>query len=300
MAAGSGSFRFFNTSRSSELTQKVLQHLNTDGGKLFTTRFSDGEVYTRFEESIRGDNVVIVGQVNMPYEHLFELFVTIDGARRASAAEIICLIPYLPHSRQERKDDARSSVSARLIADFLEHSGATRILTLDMHSTSIEGLYTIPIEHLHMSRIFIPDIAEKFSPESLCLCSPDFGGLMRIKTYKKRLNCSMAVVNKERLRPNQVEAMEIIGEVEGKNVVLVDDIVDTGGTLCSAANMVLKMGARSVSAYATHGIFSGNAVEQISNSELLQVTVSDSIPGIIENHYCPTKINTKSWIALAG
>lgn len=271
--------KLFATSNSRPLGEKIAASLETDLGKLYATQFSDGEVYSRFDESVRGETVVLLAQANLPYAHLFEMFITIDAARRASAREIILILPYLPHSRQERKDDSRSSVSARLIADFIQHSGADRMITLDMHSTSIEGFYKIPIDHLRMAPIFLADIREKFQPEQLCFCSPDFGGLKRIRSYKQVLdNSHLVVINKERLKPNQVDAMEVIGDPKDLDVVIIDDMIDTGGTLCKAAEILMSLGARSVTAYCTHGVLSGNAIEKIEKSPIRELVISDSIP----------------------
>ncbi len=271
-------FKFFISSGGETVGQEIAQLLHKTPGKLYTTTFSDGEVYTRFDESIRGEVVVLFAPIHLPYTNLFELFVTIDAARRASAQEIICVLPYLPHSRQERKDNARASVSARLIADFIEHSGADRIVTVDMHSTSIEGFYKIPIDHISMNSVFIEYIRDHFNTEQLCVCSPDFGGLKRIKAYKNALNCEMAVIHKERLQPNQVNSMEIIGDVQGKDVVIIDDMVDTGGTLCLAAQSLKDAGANSVHALCTHGVLSGSAYDKINNSVLESLIVSNTIP----------------------
>lgn len=271
-------FKLFATANSLELGKKVADELHTSLGKLYSTQFSDGEVYSRFDESIRGETVVLLAQANLPYHHLFELFITIDAARRASAKEIIVIIPYLAHSRQERKDDSRSSISSRLIADFLEHSGADRMITVDMHSTSIEGFYKIPIDHLQMAPVFLQNIKEHFDPSHLALCSPDFGGLKRIRAYKQILDCDLVVINKERLKPNQVNTMEIIGHPEGKDVIIIDDMIDTGGTLCKAAEILMDQGARSVTAYCTHGVLSGKASEKIQQSSIKELVISDSIP----------------------
>ncbi len=271
-------YKIFSLSSSGNLTERICHQLRKKPGQLYATRFSDGEVYTRFEESVRGETIILIAQVHLPYENLFELFISIDAARRASAKEIICVIPYLPHSRQERKDDSRSSVSARLIADFLEHSGADRIITIDMHTTSIEGFYKIPIDHIYMSNEFIRHIRANFDVNDICLCSPDFGGLKRIKHYKNILGCEMAVIHKERLKPNQVSSMEIIGDVSGKHIIIVDDMIDTGGTLCKAAETLMEQGALSVHAYCTHGVLSGEAIRRITESKINKLVIADTIP----------------------
>jgi len=271
-------FKIFSLSGSQLYAKPIAELCGIEPGKMNTQVFSDGEINVVFEESIRGEVVVLVAQAQLPYHHLFELFVAIDAARRASAKEIICVIPYLPHSRQERKDDTRSAISSRLIADFLEHAGADRVITLDMHSTAIMGFYKIPIDHLSMHNIYIQHIKENFDLKNVCLCSPDFGGLKRIKAYKTMLDCDMAVIHKERLSPNQVNSMEIIGDVNGKDVVIVDDMIDTGGTLCKAAEILKQKGAKSVNAYCTHGVLSGNALNNIEKSGVDTLYISDTIP----------------------
>ena len=271
-------FKIFATSNAQELGEDIAQKLGVTLGDLHRQSFSDGEVYVRFDESIRGRTVFIVAQVNMPYKNLFELFMTVDAARRASAKEIICVAPYLPHSRQERKDSERTSISSRVVAEFLQLSGADRLMTIDLHTSSIEGFFNIPVDHLDTSLLFSKHIKD-LSLENLCLCSPDFGGLKRIKKYKKLLDCEMAVIHKERLIPNQVASMEIIGDVKDKDVVIIDDMIDTAGTLCKAAELIMEKGAKSVRAYCTHGLLSGPAVERIESSALTCVYIADTING---------------------
>jgi ribose-phosphate pyrophosphokinase len=289
-------FKIFSLSGSKDYSRKIADACKQPIGQMDTQTFSDGEINVVFDESIRGEIVVLVAQAQLPYHNLFELFVAIDAARRASAKEIICVIPYLPHSRQERKDDARSAISARLIADFLEHAGADRVTTLDLHSTAIMGFYKIPIDHLSMHNIYIDHIKKEFELNNLCLCSPDFGGLKRIKAYKSVLHCDMAVIHKERLSPNQVNSMEIIGDVHGKDVVIVDDMIDTGGTLCKASEILKQKGARSVNAYCTHGVLSGDAFNNIQNSGIDHLYISDTIP----QNNLPAKIKVVSSIDLVS
>jgi ribose-phosphate pyrophosphokinase len=289
-------FKIFSLAGSLGYARQVAELCGIELGKMDTQVFSDGEINVVFEESIRGEVVVLVAQAQLPYHNLFELFVAIDAARRASAKEIICVIPYLPHSRQERKDDTRTAISSRLIADFLEHAGADRVITLDMHSTAIMGFYKIPIDHLSMHNIYIKHIQENFEQKSLCLCSPDFGGLKRIKAYKHEINCDMAVIHKERLSPNQVNSMEIIGDVDGKDVVIVDDMIDTGGTLCKAAEILKQSGAKSVNAYCTHGVLSGNALINIEKSSIDLLYISDTIP----QAKLPSKVKVVSSIEMVS
>jgi len=271
-------YKIFATRNAQTLGSEIAKQFNTELGALHCQSFSDGEVFVRFDESIRGKTIFIIAQVNMPYSNLFELFMTVDAARRASAKEIICVTPYLPHSRQERKDAERTSISSRVVAEFLQLSGADRLMTIDLHTSSIEGFFNIPVDHLDTSRLFSKHIKD-LQLDNLCLCSPDFGGLKRIKKYKKLLDCEMAVIHKERLIPNQVANMEIIGDVDGKDVVIIDDMIDTAGTLCKAAELIISKGAKSVRAYCTHGLLSGPAVDRIEQSPLNCVYIADTING---------------------
>ena len=271
-------YKIFATSNAQKIGTDIANQLGVSLGKLHCQKFSDGEVFVRYDESIRGRTVFIVAQVNMPYSNLFELFMSVDAARRASAKEIICIAPYLPHSRQERKDAERTSISSRVVAEFLQLSGADRLMTIDLHTSSIEGFFNIPVDHLDTSILFSNHI-KSLALENLSLCSPDFGGLKRIKKYKKILDCEMAVIHKERLIPNQVASMEIIGDVKDKDVVIIDDMIDTAGTLCKAAELIIEKGARTVRAYCTHGLLSGPAVERIENSALTCVYIADTING---------------------
>ena len=272
------SFKLFALSGSQELGNEVADRMGISLGALFTARFSDGEVYARFDETVRGETVVLLAQINLPYHNLFELLVAADAARRSSAREVVAVLPYLPHSRQERRDGERTAVTSRLMAETIELSGVNRVLTLDLHSMSIEGFFKIPIDHLQMSAEFVKDIREQYGDKPLMVCSPDFGGIKRIRAYKQALNCDMAVIHKERLRPNEVDRMEIIGDPSGKHVVLIDDMTDTGGTLVAAARLLLKQGALSVRAYCSHGVLSGEAVERIQASDLQELVFTNSLP----------------------
>lgn len=269
-------YKIFATSSAVQLGQVIAHELGQTLGPLHSETFSDGEKFVSFGESIRGRLVFVVAQINMPYENLFELFLTIDAARRASAEQVIAVLPYLPHSRQERKGNVRTAIASRLVADLMQQAGADRVITLDLHTGSIEGFFKIPVDHLFMSQIYIRHI-EQLGLDNLCLCSPDFGGLKRIKLYKQALNTDMAVIHKERLKPNQVSHMEIIGDVSNKHVILIDDLIDTAGTICTAADLLMEQGASSVRAYCTHGIFSGSALKRIEASALEKVYVSDSV-----------------------
>ena len=275
-------YKLFATSSAKELGQSIARELGHEPGALHSETFSDGEKFVSYEETIRGHVVILVAQINMPYENIFELFLAIDAARRASAEQVICILPYLPHSRQERKGNLRTAIASRLMADLLQQSGADRVITIDMHTGSIEGFYKIPVDHLYMSQIYVHHI-KSLKLDNLCLCSPDFGGLKRIKLYKDKLNCDMAVIHKERLKPNQVSHMEIIGDVAGKNVIIIDDMIDTAGTLCKAADLLMEQGANAVIAYCTHAILSNGAREKIEASSLQKVYVSDTLNNVPSN-----------------
>jgi ribose-phosphate pyrophosphokinase len=239
-------------------------------------KFSDGELFVRFDESVRGQVIFLVAKIHTPYENFFELLLTIDAARRSSAREVILIVPYLPHSRQERRDGQRTSISSRMVADMIQSMGADRMITLDMHTNAIEGFYKIPVDPLSSLRLFIKHIQQS-NIQNLCLCSPDFGGIKRIKQYKKHLQADIVVINKERLKPNAVSSMEIIGEVKDKNVIIIDDLVDTAGTLCRAADLLVDHGAKSVKAYCTHGVLSGNAMGNISASKIEKLLIADTV-----------------------
>jgi ribose-phosphate pyrophosphokinase len=268
--------KLYATSTAWQLGEKIASCLDQPLMKIHTERFSDGELFVRFNESVRGQTVFLLARINMPYENFFEMLMTLDAARRSSAKEIILVVPYLPHSRQERRDGQRTSISSRMVADIIQLMGADRIITLDLHTNAIEGFYKVPLDPMSTHRLFIEHIRASV-PHDLCLCSPDFGGIKRIKQYKKQLDGDLVVINKERLKPNQVAHMEIIGDVHGKNVVIVDDLVDTAGTLCKAADLLMEQGAKSVRAYCTHGVLSGPALENISKSQIQKLYITDTV-----------------------
>jgi ribose-phosphate pyrophosphokinase len=272
----SNNIKLFATSTAVKLGQQIAQHLDVPLNRTHMEKFSDGELFVRFDDSIRGQVLFIVAKIHMPYENLFELMLTVDAARRSSAKEVILVIPYLPHSRQERRDNQRTSISSRIIADMVQLMGADRIITLELHTNAIEGFYKIPLDPLSSLKLFIEAI-QSGKIENLCLCSPDFGGIKRLKEYKKHIDADIAVINKERLKPNQVAHMEIIGDVKGKNVIIIDDLVDTAGTLCKAADLLMEQGAASVQAYCTHGVLSGNALQNIRQSKISHICISDTV-----------------------
>ncbi len=268
--------KLFCTSTAPAIAEKIAHHLGLKLCRTVVEKFSDGELFVKFDESVRGQVIFLVSRIHMPYENFFELLMTIDAARRSSAKEVILVIPYLPHSRQERRDGQRTAISSRMVADMIQLMGADRLVTLDLHTNAIEGFYKIPLDPLSSLRLFLDHI-RKQNLSDLCLCSPDFGGIKRIKQYKKNLNAEMVVINKERLKANQVNSMEIIGDVHGKNVIIIDDLVDTAGTLCAAADLLIASGATSVRAYCTHGVLSGPALKNLEASKIEKLYISDTV-----------------------
>ena len=275
-------YSLYCTSAAVRLSEEVARLLDTPIRQVHSEKFSDGELFVRFDESIRGQTVLLIAKAHMPYENMMEMLLTIDAARRSSAREVIVVIPFLPHSRQERRDGERTSVSARVIADMIQLMGADRIITIDLHSNAIEGFYKIPVDPLASVKLFAEKI-KSLNLEKLCLCSPDFGGIRRIKLYHKLLESDMAVIHKERLKPNQVAHMEVIGDVSGKDVVIIDDMIDTAGTLCKAADLLMQQGARTVRAFCTHGVLSGGALERIEQSSLLKVYIADTVLEVVKS-----------------
>jgi ribose-phosphate pyrophosphokinase len=271
------SIRIYATSSAARLGERVCGILKRPLHQLHREKFSDGELFVRFNESVRGQTVFLIAKAQMPYENFFEMLLTVDAARRSSAKEVVLVIPYLPHSRQERRDNQRTSISSRMIAEIIQLMGADRLITVDLHTNAIEGFYRVPMDPLSSLRLLVDHIKNSRTG-NLCLCSPDFGGIKRIKQYKKHFeDADMVVINKERLRPNQVAHMEIIGDPKGKNIIIIDDLVDTAGTLCKAADLLVENGALSVCAYCTHGILSGSALENLEKSKIQKLYISDTI-----------------------
>lgn len=268
--------KLYATSSAFTLGESIASVLGVSLNRIYSEKFSDGELFVRINESVRGQVVFLLAKVHMPYENFFEMLMTVDAARRSSAKEVVLIIPYLPQGRQERRDGERTSISSRMVADIIQMVGADRIITLDLHTNAIEGFYKIPLDPLSCQGLFVQHIRNS-NLKNLCLCSPDFGGVKRIKQFRKLLDADLAVIQKERIKPNQVASMEIIGDVKDRNVVLIDDLVDTAGTLCSAANLLIEQGALSVRAYCTHGVLSGSALATIQNSSLEKLYISDTV-----------------------
>jgi ribose-phosphate pyrophosphokinase len=271
------SVKIFSGTNSQYLANKIAKSFGQPLGKLDIPKFSDGEFQPIYMESIRGDYVFLVQGTFAPTDNLMELLMMIDAARRASAGYITAVIPYFGFARQDRKDKPRVSIASKLVANLLTTAGADRVITMDLHAPQIQGFFDIPLDHLDSSAIFIPYI-ENLKIENLIFASPDVGSTNRVREVAKYFELDMVICDKQRKRANEVAEMTVIGEVKGKNVVLIDDICDTAGTLSKAAQMLKEKGALSVRAFCTHPVLSGKAYENIENSELEELVVCDTIP----------------------
>lgn len=264
-------------SASKYLGEVIATEFGDKLGNVIIQHFADGEFQPSIEETVRGKEVIIVQSTFPPTDNLMELLLLIDAAKRASAKRIIAVIPYFGFARQDRKDKPRVAIGAKLVANLLTAAGVNRVITMDLHAEQIQGFFEVPVDHLYASTLFIPVIQEMNIP-NLVMATPDTGGTKRANAYSKILGCDLAICYKQRKVANQVESMTVIGDVKGKNVVLVDDMCDTAGTLVKAAEMILENGAESVRAICTHPVFSGEAYERIQNSKLKEIIVTDSIP----------------------
>ena len=246
-------------------------------GQIEVLTFSDGEMQVFYEESIRGSDLFLVQSTFAPADNLLELLLLIDAAKRASANQVIVVIPYFGYARQDRKHKSRVSIGAKLIANLLTAAGADRIMTMDLHAGQIQGFFDLPLDHLDASAVFVPYL-KKLQLENLCIASPDIGGSARARKYATHLKARLAIIDKHREKPNEVASMRVIGDVKGMHVVLIDDLVDTAGTLCKAADILLESGALSVRAVVTHPVLSGPAYERVEASQLEEMVVTDTIP----------------------
>ncbi|MFD2551689.1 ribose-phosphate pyrophosphokinase [Bizionia sediminis] len=269
--------KIFTCTQSNVLAQNIADAFGVKMGNVITSTYSDGEFQPSYEESIRGARVFIVGSTNPGPENLMELLLMIDAAKRASARHITAVIPYFGWARQDRKDKPRVPIAAKLVAKMLEAAGATRIITMDLHADQIQGFFEKPVDHLFASTIFLPYL-QSLKLDNLTIASPDMGGSKRAYAYSKALESDVVICYKQRAKANVISHMELIGDVTGKNVVLVDDMVDTAGTLTKAADVMMERGALSVRAICTHPILSGKAYERLENSQLQELIVTDSIP----------------------
>lgn len=269
--------KIFACSQSIILAEKIAEAFGMPLGNVITSHYSDGEFQPSFEESVRGSRVFIIGSTFPNSDNLMEMLLMIDAAKRASARHITAVIPYYGWARQDRKDKPRVPIAAKLVAKMLETAGATRIITMDLHADQIQGFFEKPVDHLFASTIFLPYL-RSLNLENLTIASPDMGGSKRAYAYSKFLESDVVICYKQREKANKISHMELIGDVTGKNVVLVDDMVDTAGTLTKAADVMMERGALSVRAICTHAILSGNAYEKIETSQLEELIVTDSIP----------------------
>jgi ribose-phosphate pyrophosphokinase len=276
------SVKIFSGRASRYLSEKVVKRFYDDDttplNEVSIQTFNDGELGIRYLESIRSDNVFIIQSTIPPGDNFMELFLMIDAAKRSSARRIIVVIPYFGYARQDRKDKPRVPISAKLMADLLTTAGATRIVTVDLHADQIQGFFNIPVDHLSASYAFIPYLRDKMNLDNLVIASPDVGGTKRASRFSTVLDVDMVIVHKERATAGVVSSMKLIGNVHGKDVVLVDDIIDTAGSICKAANLMMENGASSVRALCTHPLLSTEAYDNINNSKLTEVVVSDTIP----------------------
>jgi len=269
--------KIFACSQSTYLAEQIAETYGVKLGKVITSTYSDGEFQPSYEESIRGTRIFIIGSTHPGPKNLMEMLLMIDAAKRASARHITAVMPYFGWARQDRKDKPRVPIAAKLVAKMLEAAGATRIITMDLHADQIQGFFEKPVDHLFASTIFLPYL-KSLNLDNLTIASPDMGGSKRAYAYSKALKSDVVICYKQRAKANVISHMELIGDVTGKNVVLVDDMVDTAGTLTKAADLMIERGALSVRAICTHPILSGNAYEKIENSKLEELIVTNSIP----------------------
>jgi len=269
--------KIFPCSQSKELAENIAAAYGTRLGSVIMSRYSDGEFQPSYEESIRGTRIFIIGSTHPGSDNLMEMLLMIDAAKRASARHITAVMPYFGWARQDRKDKPRVPIAAKLVAKMLEAAGATRIITMDLHADQIQGFFEKPVDHLFASTIFLPYL-RGLNLENLTIASPDMGGSKRANAYAKTLTSNVVICYKQRAKANVVSNMELIGDVNGQNVVLVDDMVDTAGTLTKAADLMIERGALSVRAICSHPILSGNAYERLEKSKLKELIITDSIP----------------------
>jgi len=261
-----------------DLAKSISQNLNSKLVKAEVKRFSDMEVFVEVQENVRGEDMFVIQSTSYPAnDHLMELLVSLDALRRASARRITAVIPYYGYARQDRKSGPRTPISAKLVANLITKAGADRILTMDLHAGQIQGFFDIPTDNLFAAPVFVKDIEEKYKDKPLVIVSPDVGGVVRARAIARRINANLAIIDKRREKAGSSEVMNIIGDVKDHHCIIVDDIIDSGGTICNAAQALIDVGALSVDSYVTHGVLSGSAVTNISNSPLSSLVTTDSI-----------------------
>ena len=278
MAARNGAIKLVAGNSNPQLAEQIAAYLKTPLTKAQVRRFADMEVFVEIQENVRGADTFIIQSTSYPAnDHLMELLIITDALRRSSASRITAVIPYFGYARQDRKPGPRTPISAKLVANLVTHAGANRVLTLDLHAGQIQGFFDIPTDNLFASPVMVRDIKERFDLSKLAVVSPDVGGVVRARGLAKRINAPLAIIDKRRERAGESEVMNVIGEVKGHTCILVDDIVDSGGTLVNAAEALLKDGATDVYAYITHGVLSGGAVARVTGSRLKELVITDSI-----------------------
>jgi ribose-phosphate pyrophosphokinase len=278
MAGTNGAIKLVAGNSNPRLAEAIAAHLKTPLAKAVVRRFADMEIFVEIQENVRGTDVYILQSTSFPTnDHLMELLIIIDALRRASARRITAVMPYFGYARQDRKPGPRTPISAKLVANLITRAGADRVLTVDLHAGQIQGFFDIPTDNLFASPVMVRDIREKFDLAKVMVVSPDVGGVVRARSLAKRINAPLAIIDKRRERAGESEVMHVIGDVAGSNCILVDDIVDSGGTLINAADALIKNGATGVSAYLTHGVLSGGAVARITASKIDELVITDSI-----------------------
>lgn len=262
---------------SNYLGKKIAKDLKCKLGKCSIQTFSDGEIWVKYNENVRGSDVFIIQSTIPPADNLMELLIMIDAARRASARRVTAVIPYFGYARQDRKDQPRVAITAKLVANLIAEAGADRVITMDLHASQLQGFFDIPVDHLYGSAVFMKKFRQMKIP-NLGVASPDVGGIKMARAYAKRLHADLILIDKRRPKPNVAEVMNIIGEVDGKNILIIDDLIDTGGTFVNAVNALKKNGAKEIYGACTHAVFSGESLERINNSPLKKLFVADTLP----------------------
>jgi len=288
-----GALMVFSGRSNRPFAEKISRELGSPLGRCDIKQFSDNEIWVKFSDNIRGSDVFIVQSTNPPAENLLELLIMIDAAKRASARKVVAVIPYFGYARQDRKDQPRVSITAKLIANLITAAGADRVITMDLHAPQIQGFFDMPVDHLYSSAVLVKHFTKQRIPH-LAVASPDVGGIKMARAYAKRLEADLIVIDKRRPRQNEAEVMNIIGDVQGKNLLIVDDLIDTAGTLCNAVDALKEAGAGKVYAACTHAVLSGNAIERIMSSGLTKIVVTDSLP--IEDRCSKIEVESVAWI----
>ncbi|WP_029352505.1 ribose-phosphate pyrophosphokinase [Bosea sp. 117] len=278
MSSNNGSIKLVSGNANRPLAEAIGAYLATPLTKAVVRRFADMEIFVEIQENVRGKDVFVLQSTSFPTnDHLMELLIITDALRRSSARRITAVIPYFGYARQDRRSSGRTPISAKLVANLITHAGADRVLTVDLHAGQIQGFFDIPTDNLFAAPVMVQDIKERFDLGNITVVSPDVGGVVRARALAKRIDAQLAIVDKRRERPGESEVMNVIGDVEGKRCILVDDIIDSGGTLVNAADALLERGATEVHAYITHGVLSGGAVARVTASNLKELVITDTI-----------------------